>query len=234
MAAKRVVPGVYQIPLGPVNAFLIETDHLTLVDTGFPDSAEKILQIVRALGRQPGDIRNILVTHCHPDHAGGLAALKSATRAPAYMHRDDSVMVRTGKAMRPLTPTPGFVTGLLFRMFIRPGARVAAAEIEHEVHDGEKLSMAGGIRAIHLPGHCAGQLAFLWPRHGGVLLAADAASNIMGLGLSLGYEDLALGKRSLAKLSTFTFEIACFGHGRPILRGASHRFRQKWGTPTLA
>ena len=36
--------------------------------------------------------------------------------------------------------------------------------------DGEVLPFAGGIRAVHAPGHCAGQLAFFWPRHGGVLL----------------------------------------------------------------
>ncbi|HMB02744.1 MAG TPA: hypothetical protein VKP69_03270, partial [Isosphaeraceae bacterium] len=50
-------------------------------------------------------------------------------------------------------------------------------EIEHEVGDGEML--ANGLRAVHVPGHCAGQLAFLWPQHGGVLIAADAAAHIV-------------------------------------------------------
>ncbi len=233
-AVKQIVPGVYVIPLGPVNAFLIETDHLTLVDTGIPGSAEKILQAVRAFGKQPKDIRHILVTHCHPDHSGSLAALKQATGAPAYMHPTDAAMVRAGKAFRPMTPAPGYLTGLLFRMFIpRVSATISAAAIEHEVHDGEKLPLAGGIRAVHVPGHCAGQLAFLWLRHGGVLFAADAASNVMGLGLSLGYENLEEGKRSLSKIAAQDFEVACFGHGRAILKGASIRFRRKWSTRTL-
>src|SRR5207302_1553049 len=72
---------------------------------------------------------------------------------------------------------------------------------------------------------CAGQLAFLWPEHGGVLLAADAAASVFGLSLSPMYEDLDEGRRSLAKLASLDFEVACFGHGRPIAGGAAGRFR---------
>ena len=39
---------------------------------------------------------------------------------------------------------------------------VEAAAIEHHVEDGQILPI-GGLEAIHVPGHCAGQLAFLWP-----------------------------------------------------------------------
>jgi glyoxylase-like metal-dependent hydrolase (beta-lactamase superfamily II) len=61
-----------------------------------------------------------------------------------------------------------------------------------------------------------------------VLFAGDAAANILGLGLSVGYEDLETGKRSLARIARLNFAVACFGHGRPIRRGASERFRRKW------
>ncbi|MGQ0568445.1 MAG: MBL fold metallo-hydrolase [Armatimonadota bacterium] len=234
MSPRQIVPGLYAIPLGHVNAFLIETNYLTLVDTGIPGSAEKLLQAARALGRRPADIRHILVTHCHPDHSGSLAALKQATGAQAYMHPTDAVMVRVGRAFRAMKPAPGLLTGLLFRRLIRSAAStIQAADIEHEVRDREELPIAGGIRAMHAPGHCAGQLVFLWARHGGVLLAADAASNIMGLGLSLGYEDLEQGKRSLARIAALDFNVACFGHGRAILQRASNRFRKKWGTTRI-
>jgi glyoxylase-like metal-dependent hydrolase (beta-lactamase superfamily II) len=104
------------------------------------------------------------------------------------------------------------------------------AQIQREVSDGEELPIAGGVRAIHVPGHCAGQIALLWPWQGGVLFAADAAGNTMGrLGWSLGYEDLEEGKRSLARLGGYSFEVACFGHGSDLKGGASDRFREKWG-----
>jgi len=231
MSVKQIVSGLYAIPLGPVNAFLIDADGLTLIDTGYAKSAEKILAAVQAIGRQPTDIRHILVTHCHPDHAGGLAALKQITGAPASMHPADAAVVRTGKVPPHLKPAPGLLNNILFRIFIGFGsAEYDAAEIEHEVHDGDELAITGGIRAIHVPGHCAGHLAFLWPEHGGVLFAADAASNMLGLGYSLGYENLEEGKRSLAKIAALDFDIACFAHGKTIVQGASTKFKQKWGT----
>ena len=230
MTVRPVVPGLYEIRLGVVNAFLLESDDgLTLVDTGVPGSDGAILKAVRSIGRQPGDVREILVTHCHPDHAGGLAALKRQTGATASMHPVDAAMVREGKALRPLSPAPGLLNAIIFRLLVRSGASVVEpAEVEREVADGEELPVAGGLRAVHVPGHCAGQLAFLWPRHGGVLLAADAAANVFGLDLSPGYEDLEVGRRSLTKLAELDFEVACFGHGRTIHSGASRRFRRKW------
>lgn len=230
MAIKQLVPGVYAIPLGFVNAFLIDTGELTLIDTGVPGSAEKILQAVRELGKQPTDIRHILVTHCHADHTGSLAALKAATDAPAYMHPADAALVREGRAARPMQPAPGLLPNLMVRLFMRSAPTgIEPATIEHEVGDGDELPVAGGIRAMHAPGHCAGQLAFLWPRQGGVLFVADAAGHMLGrLGLSIVYEDLVEGRRSLTKLAGQEFAVACFGHGSAIVGSAAERFRQKW------
>jgi glyoxylase-like metal-dependent hydrolase (beta-lactamase superfamily II) len=229
MSLVQILPSLYRIPLKVVNAFVVDLgeEGLVLVDTGTPDDTRVILDAVgEQLGREPTEVRHILVTHCHADHAGGLAELKEATGAPAYMHQADAEMVRSGRALRPLTPTPGLLNRVAFWLFLRNGPKtLPATGVEHEVSDGEMLPLAGGIRAVHTPGHCAGQLAFLWPRHGGVLFAADAAANVAGLlGLSPGHEDLEEGKRSAKKLAGLDFEVACFGHGREIVRGASARF----------
>ena len=127
-----------------------------------------------------------------------------------------------------MNAAPGVLNGVLFRLFIRLDRVVEAAPIEHPVEDGQQLPIAGGITAVHVPGHCAGQLVFLWGQRGGVLFAADACSNMMGLGWSLGYEDFEQGKKDLSKLSKLDFQVACFGHGRPILENASRKFREKW------
>jgi glyoxylase-like metal-dependent hydrolase (beta-lactamase superfamily II) len=143
------------------------------------------------------------------------------------MHPLDAAMVREGRAIRRLNPAPGLLNGFIYRLAVsRAPTSVEPAAIEQEVHDGDVLP--GGLRAIHVPGHCAGQLAFLWPEHGGVLIAADAAAHVFGLTLSPAYEDLNEGRRSLAKLSGMDFEIACFGHGKPIASGASARFAREW------
>jgi glyoxylase-like metal-dependent hydrolase (beta-lactamase superfamily II) len=230
MSVTQIVPSVYKIPLGMVNAFLIDTGDLTLIDTGVADSANDILDAVREIGRRPSDVDRIVVTHCHADHTGSLAKLKGATGAPAYMHADDAALVREGQADRPMEPAPGLIPRLITKVLMRGGPMTTQpADIEYEVADGDELDVAGGLRAVHVPGHCAGQLAFLWPRHGGVLFVADAASNMFGrLGWSIVYEDFEAGKRSLVKLADMAFEVACFGHGRTMTRGASGRFRQKW------
>ena len=235
MTLIQIAPSVYQIPLRIVNAFLIDHDGLTLVDTGIAGSEEKILQAVRDLGRQPTDVKHILVTHCHGDHTGSLAALKRLTGAPAYMHPVDAALVRQGKAGRPMRPGQGLV-GMVFALLSRLlPQRITATEIEYEVNDGDELPIAGGMRAIHVPGHCAGQLAFLWPQHGGLLFAADACLNgRAGLKLSIAYEQIEEGRRGLAKLAALKFDAAGFGHGRAIKHGASHRFRERWGAPTAA
>jgi glyoxylase-like metal-dependent hydrolase (beta-lactamase superfamily II) len=105
MALEQILPSLYRVPLKAVNAFVVDLGYVGLiimVDAGTPDDARAILDAVEELGRKPADVRHILVTHCH---AGGLAELKAATGAHAYMHPADAEMVRVGRALRPLTPT---------------------------------------------------------------------------------------------------------------------------------
>lgn len=232
--AETVVPGVYRISLGIVNAFLLESaDGLALIDTGVPGSADKILNAVRELGKQPEDVHHLLVTHLHADHTGSLAVLKTATGAPAYMHPLDAAMVREGKAGRPVHPAPGLMPRLMVTMMSlrRAPATTEPASIEHEIEGGQTLPIAGGLRVINAPGHSAGQVVFLWPEQGGVLFAADAAANVGNrLGPAIIYEDLPLGMKTLNALSKLSFEVACFGHGASITKGADQQFRQQWGT----
>ena len=113
---------------------------------------------------------------------------------------------------------------ILFWVFVRENLdTVPTAEIEHGIENDQMILLAGGRRAVHMPGHCAGQLAFPWTRHGGVVFAADAAANAMGLRLSITNENLDQGKKSLQKRPEQIFEVAVFGHGDPIESGAAHR-----------
>ena len=82
MGATEIVRGLHMLPLGAVNAYLLElTDRCVLIDTGLPGSAETIVHRIKEAGKDPADIRHIILTHAHPDHIGSLAALKTATRA---------------------------------------------------------------------------------------------------------------------------------------------------------
>lgn len=230
MATKQLIPGLHQIKLGPVNVYLIDEGEagLTLVDVGYEKSAAKIEAAIRAIGREPSDVTNILITHAHPDHLGSAAHFESDA-TPARMHAIDAEIGRSGKIEQSMSPGPGLLNNILFRLLI--GSKPAtfppvAAKIG--VQDGDTLDIAGGIEVVHTPGHTGGHVAFLWKREGGILFAGDVASNMIGFNYSLGYNDLATAKTSLARLGRLDFDTAVFGHGGPIMEGAAARFAKKW------
>ncbi len=230
MAVRQIGTDVYQISLGYVNAFLIDGGQLTLIDTGVPSSGEKIVKAIQDIGRQPKDLGHILLTHCHFDHTGSLAMLKEATGAQTYMHQADAALLAAGKMMRPVGPAPVWWSKLMFSLLPvgRLNSDCEPIVIDHEIGDGDTLDIGGELQVIHVPGHCAGQLAFLSPRDGGILFAADACMNMAGMGYAPIYEDVEAGERSLEKLAELAFETVGFGHGRSIVGGASDRFRQRW------
>ena len=228
MALQEVVKGLYRItPVPGVNAYLFDSDGLTVIDTAIAGSAPKILRAVAEIGRQPSDVARIVVTHCHPDHYGSLAELKRLTGAPALMHPVDAAEVRQGTTGRRFQPSPGVIPFLLVAAMGGRQPKMERAEVEQEIHDGEQLP--GGLGVVHAPGHSDGHIALLWSQHGGVLLAADSCWNLFArLSLMPFYVDVDEGRRSLARLSALDFEVACFGHGPPIRRGAAARLRAKW------
>ena len=224
MAVKRVIKGVHVVPMGFANAFLVGCDDgLALIDAGFPHKETTVLGAIRALGRSLGQLKHLIFTHGHPDHIGSAAAIVRETGAKTYMHPLDIPMAESGGAFRPMRPAPGLI-GLLCPVFFHPEERVEPVAIDQPLTPGEILPLAGGFELIHTPGHCAGHVALLW-RPGRMLFAGDACTNLIGLGDPVGFENLEDGRASQRKLASLSFDAAGFGHGKPIARDASTRFR---------
>ena len=229
MTAKHVIDGVHVVPMGMANAFLIQGDDgLTLIDAGYPGKEATVFEAIHGLGRSPDQLKHLIFTHGHPDHIGSAAAIVQETGARTYMHPLDISMAESGGPFRPLKPAPGLLPPVLCRLFFHPNEPVEPVSVDQPLTDGELLPIAGGIEVIHTPGHCAGQVALLW-RPGRMLFAGDAASNMMGLGDPLGFENLEEGRASQRKLGGLSFDAAGFGHGKPIAHAASTVFRNKWG-----
>lgn len=94
-AAMAVAPGIRRI-VAPnpgamtcwgTNTYLIETDGGVLVLDPGPDDAGHVAAVAAAAGR----VRAILLSHTHPDHLGGVDALRTATGAPVHGWHDPAV-----------------------------------------------------------------------------------------------------------------------------------------------
>ncbi|TMB01753.1 MAG: subclass B3 metallo-beta-lactamase [Deltaproteobacteria bacterium] len=95
----HVVGNVYSVGSAEVTSFLIATPkgHV-LIDGGFPESGPQIARNIDKLGFKLEDVKVLLVSHAHIDHAGGLAELKRRTGAQVVASRADAeAMARGGK-----------------------------------------------------------------------------------------------------------------------------------------
>ena len=220
----EIVPGVHTIDsLGMGRAYLaIDADRVTVIDTGLKGSAERVLRAVESAGRKPQDVRQIVITHHHGDHAGSLAALAERTAAQVMVHALDAPIVRGER------PPPGPSSGGLLKPLLARMAQAApAARVDREMADGDEIDALDGVRVVHTPGHTPGSICLYCAKRR-LLFVGDAAANTFGLRGPVGWftEDMAQAKESIRKLAALDFEAVFFGHGRPIDREAALRFRR--------
>lgn len=97
---------------------------------------------------------------------------------------------------------------------------IASVVVPQPVGDGDTVF---GFEMIETPGHTAGHIAVL-DSIAGVLVAGDALSGVGGGvdGPEPGFsENMTVAIDSVRKLAALSFEVALFGHGEPLLEGAS-------------
>ncbi len=118
---------IIQIPILPfnmVNAHLIRSEAgCILVDAGIPGSERKIAGVLARHGLSFKDIRLIVVTHAHTDHAGSAARLRALSGAPILAHKDDADFY---SRKVPMTYCP---TGFVGRLFLK-------TPVPHEPYEG--------------------------------------------------------------------------------------------------
>jgi hydroxyacylglutathione hydrolase len=107
---------VISINLGMVNAYILKQDGAVLIDTGIPGSESATLKALQQAGIGLQELRLILVTHGHGDHAGSAGHLQVMTGAPIAVHKNDAGMLETG-TQGCLVPT--MLTGRISDIFLR-------------------------------------------------------------------------------------------------------------------
>ena len=77
-----------------MSVHLIKTEYgLVMIDTGFPDMYEQILDSMNELGFNPKDICAIFHSHGHIDHFGCTQKFKELSGAKTYISRIDNDIV---------------------------------------------------------------------------------------------------------------------------------------------
>jgi len=142
----------YLVGFGGLSVALIDTgDGLVLIDGALPQAAPMILANVRALGFDPKDIKFILSTEPHWDHAGGLAALARDTGATVVASERGAEGLRAGTLAK---DDPQLAYG---------GEWPAVTTRLRVVKDGEVLKLGTvAITAHATPGHTMGSMSWSW------------------------------------------------------------------------
>jgi metallo-beta-lactamase class B len=124
-----------------------------LIDGGLPQSAALIADNIRSAGFRLEDIKLIVNSHTHYDHAGGIAALQRATGAPVAASPASKLALERGG---PMEDDPQFGFGSKHNDF-------AAVSALREVKDGEVLRVGAlAITAHFTPGHTPGGTTWSW------------------------------------------------------------------------
>ena len=209
VAMAEILKGVHMVDTY-ANTFFLADQRLILVDTATADGGPKVLDYLKRIRMKPSDIGTIFVTHTHPDHVGGLAAIKKVSPAKVAASRAEADFISKRKTY---TGPPGAAA-----------QRHPGTPVDVPLDDGAVLD---GLRVIFTPGHTTGSMSLLDPSRS-LLLAGDAINNEGRLQpMDDAYNvDPKQHRASIKKLAGFDFENLVMGHGIPILGGASKRVKE--------
>ena len=139
----RIIGNVYYVGATEVSSYLIATPkgHI-LLDSGFEETVPQIQRNIAELGFQLSDIKILINSHAHYDHAGGLAALKKLSGAKLMATEADArLLARGGK------DDPNFGDRFIF----------PSVSVDTILRDGDKVELGGVTIIAHVtPGHTPG------------------------------------------------------------------------------
>ena len=129
----HIIGNIYYVGASDIASYLIVTRHGDiLLDGGFVETAPQIEANIRTLGFKLSDVKILLNSHEHLDHAGGLAELKRLTHARLVAMAQEVRTLESGKSFPAVTP-------------------------DRIIHDGSTVTLGGVTLTAHLtPGHTPG------------------------------------------------------------------------------
>ena len=146
----HVIDSVYYVGTEGISAWIIRTPKgLILLDVGMPDAAPLVEENIKALGFKLSDVKILLNSHAHIDHAGGLAKLKVDTGAMLIASAGDRYALEKG-----VYEGSEDVHLLDF----------PAVKVDRLIGDGETVELGGvKLTAVLAPGHTKGCTGYSLP-----------------------------------------------------------------------
>jgi ribonuclease/clavin/mitogillin len=178
-------------PATHTNAFLVGTRELALVEPAspYPEEVERLAGWVAGASAQGGRLRCILLTHHHPDHAGGAAQLRERLGVPLWAH------ARTAERL------------------------AGKIQIDRVLEDAERVELDGPeplvLEAVHTPGHAPGHLCFFEPASR-TLIAGDMVAGVGTILVDPFDGDMQQYLASLHQLDALDSAQLLPAHGLPI------------------
>jgi metallo-beta-lactamase class B len=206
----RIAGDFYYVGASDVAAFLLTgpAGHV-LIDGGYPGTAPMIAASIRQLGFDVRDVKVLLNSEPHYDHAGGLAALQRASGGALWASEASAEVLAAGgydpEIALPLRPL--FWTGLL---------RYPAPRVDHRFRDGDTVRVGPLALAAHVTGgHTRGCTTWSFPvRDGDRVLQVVSACSLVMLGGSRYPEQGADFARTFRVLRALPADVWVSSHAR--------------------
>jgi len=149
MKPFHVIDNIYYVGTAGVSSFLIITlQGMILTDGGLPESAAQIEANIKTLGFNIKDVKIILNSHAHFDHAGGLAKLKRDSGAKMIASAADKPILEKGRIAFVPSATEPF----------------PPVKVDRAVKDGDTVFLGGVTLTAHVtPGHTPGATSWTMP-----------------------------------------------------------------------
>jgi len=170
----RIAGNLYYVGATGVTAFLLTgPEGHVLIDGGYPETAPLIIASIAKLGFDIADVKVLLNSHAHSDHAGGLRALQEASGAELWVSEGDTDVMAAGRHAGDPALGPLRVLGVLGL------GRFPAPRIDHRLEDGETIRLGPLALTAHVTaGHTRGCTSWSFPVRDGdrELLAVSICS----------------------------------------------------------
>ncbi|MFC4821699.1 subclass B3 metallo-beta-lactamase [Dokdonella ginsengisoli] len=221
----------YYVGVAGLSSVLIRSDDgLILIDGALPQSVPLIEANIRQLGFKVEDIKYILNSHAHFDHAGGIPALQRDSGATVVASASGVQGLKLGHAV-PDDPQYGYV---------RKGAKAPPVTgATREMRDGEVLRLGGvEITAHDTFGHTPGSTSWTWKscENGRCvnLVYADSLNSISAPGFHYLADDThgdlsARFRASIRKVAALPCDILITAH--PDVSGLDRKLQQAQAEP---